>query len=343
MGSAPGAGYAGGMDSTPTARRRLAIIQTGGTIGSQPDRRGDLRPSKRLLTDRISDLSGFDTEVHQPFTLPSPQITPPHMHRLRDLIHLVADRVDGIVVTHGTDTLEETSFYLHLTVNVGVPVVLTGSMRHSREPSWDGPFNVWSAANVAMDPQSTGRGVIVVFGGDIFDARTVTKVHTTALEAFGGYPGPIGRIDALEGAPVLRYFARPEVRRPLDPPGAEARVEIVTAYAGWQGEGLGDALARADGVVIAALGVGNLPPAAVPIIAATTKPVVISTRADIGPILPVYGYDGGGKTLEAAGAIPASYLNAYKARMKLIVLLSLGYDRSAIDASFRGHGHASPH
>jgi L-asparaginase len=272
--------------------------------------------------------------VHQPFTLPSPQITPAHMHRLRELVQEVAPRVVGIVVTHGTDTLEETAFYLHLTVLTDRPVVVTGSMRHSREPSWDGPFNVWAASHVAMHPFSAGRGALVVFGGDIFDARTVTKIHTTALEAFGGYPGPIGRIDTLEGTPSLRYFARPEQRYPLDPPDATAQVEILTAYSGWHGEGLTEALERADGVVIAALGVGNLPPDVVPIIAATDKPVVIATRTDIGPILPIYGYEGGGKTLYAAGAIPASFLNAFKARIKLIVLLSLGYDRDGVAAMF---------
>ena len=276
----------------------------------------------------------FETEVHQPFTLPSPQITPAHMHRLRNLVHEVAPRVNGIVITHGTDTLEETAFYLHLTLQTDRPVVVTGSMRHSREPSWDGPFNVWAASHVAMHPFSFGRGALVVFGGDIFDARTVTKIHTTALEAFGGYPGPIGRIDTLEGTPSLRYFARPEQRDPLDPPDATARVEILTAYSGWRGEGLAEALERADGVVIAALGVGNLPPDVVPIIAATDRPVVIATRTDIGPILPIYGYEGGGKTLYSAGAIPASFLNAFKARIKLIVLLSLGYDRSAVAEAF---------
>lgn len=256
------------------------------------------------------------------------------MHVLRELVHEVAPRVNGIVITHGTDTLEETAFYLHLTLQTDRPVVVTGSMRHAMEPSWDGPFNVWSASHVAMHPFSTGRGALVVFGGDIFDARTVTKVHTTALAAFGGYPGPIGRIDTLEGTPVLRYFARPEQRYPLDPPDASAHVEILTAYTGWKGEGLTEALARADGVVIAALGVGNLPPDLVPLIRATDKPVVIATRTDVGPILPIYGYEGGGKTLNAAGAIPASFLNAFKARIKLIVLLSLGYDRDRVAASF---------
>lgn len=321
--------------------RRLAIIQTGGTIGSRPDLAGDLRPDSGFIIDRIADLAPLETTVVQPFTLPSPHITPRHMHMLRDCVHDVHREVDGIVITHGTDTLEETAFYLHMTVTSEVPVVLTGSMRHVGEPSWDGPFNIWAAAHTAAHPYSSGRGVMVVFGGDIFDARTVTKVHTTALEAFSGYPGPIGRIDTVDGLPSLRYFAQPEVRRPIDPVGPTARVEILTAYAGWTGEGLIGALRRADGVVIAALGSGNLPAELVGIIAATDKPVVIATRTDIGPILPVYGYEGGGKTLEQAGAIPASFLNAFKARIKLIVLLSMGYDRDRIDSSFRAHGTAS--
>jgi len=316
-------------------RRKLAIIQTGGTIGSRPNLEGDLTPDSTMLTDRIADLREFDVEIHQPFTLPSPHITPAHMHELRDLIRELAPHVDGIVITHGTDTLEETAFYLHLTVSVPVPVVLTGSMRHSQEPSWDGPHNVWSAGHTAMHPHSRDRGVMVVFSGDIFDARTVTKIHTTGLEAFSGYPGPIGRIDALEGRPILRYFARPEVHSPTQAEPPSAHVEILTAYAGWRGEGFAEALERSGGLVIAALGCGNLPPDLVPLIEATDKPIVISTRTDIGPILPIYGYEGGGKDLQRAGAIPAPFLNAFKARIKLIVLLSRGFTRERIAASFR--------
>ncbi len=321
--------------------RRLAILQTGGTIGSRTDQAGELRPDSEFLIDRIADLSPLETQVIQPFTLPSPHITPRHMHQLRECIHDIHNDVDGIVITHGTDTLEETAFYLHLTVDSQVPVVLTGSMRHVGEPSWDGPFNIWAAAHTATHPFSVNHGVMVVFGGDIFDARTVTKVHTTALEAFSGYPGPIGRIDTVEGKPSLRYFARPEVRNPVDPAGPTATVEILTAYAGWTGEGLVEALRRADGIVIAALGSGNLPAQLVDIIAESDTPIVIATRTDIGPILPIYGYEGGGRTLERAGAIPASFLNAFKARIKLIVLLSLGYDRDRIDAAFRAYGRAS--
>ncbi len=327
--------YPDPIAATSDRSRTLAVIQTGGTIGSRPDLLGDLRPDEHMLDDEIAELAGFDVRVHRPFTLPSPHVTPAHMHELRELIHRVAPEVGGIVVTHGTDTLEETAFYLHLTVSVDVPVVITGSMRHSQEPSWDGPFNLWSAAHTAMHEYSRDRGVMVVFSGDVFDARTVTKVHTTGLEAFSGYPGPIGRIDTLEGRPVLRYFARPERRTPTPAEPPTAHVEILTAYAGWRGEGFTEALERSDGLVIAAMGCGNLPPDLVELIEASDKPVVISTRTDIGPILPIYGYEGGGKTLQRAGAIPASFLNAFKARIKLILLLSRGFDLERIEASFR--------
>jgi L-asparaginase len=174
----------------------------------------------------------------------------------------------------------------------------------------------------------------VVFSGDIYDARTVTKVHTTRPDAFGGYPGPIGHVNAVNNQSVVHYFARPEPRIPLEPPNVNPKVEILTAYAGWQGEGLNEALERADGVVIAALGTGNLPPDLTPMIHASNKPIVICTRTHSGPILPVYGYAGGGKKLLEAGAIPASHLNAFKARIMLIVLLAMNRSRDEIFQHF---------
>ncbi|MBB6098023.1 L-asparaginase [Deinobacterium chartae] len=316
---------------------RLALVHTGGTIASRPDASGAVKPqaTPQELTESLPQLERFELTVHQPFQLPSPHVTPQHMHRLRDLLEELAPRHDGIVLTHGTDTLEETAFYLHLTYRGETGVALTGSMRHALEPSWDGPGNLWSAAQVAVHPASRGRGPLVVFGGDIFDARTVTKTHSTALDSFGGYPGPIGRIDAgAMGRGELHYFARPEARRPFAPPHAEPKVEILYAYAGWRGEGLNEATARADGVVIAALGTGNLHPDTVPLIAASPVPVVIATRTHAGPVLPVYGYPGGGASLIEAGAVPASFMNAHKARLLLIVLLALGYDHKAIHDTF---------
>lgn len=321
--------------------QHLAVLHTGGTIASRPDASGALTPQ---VAPRVPGLPS-SVQVHdiQAFNLPSPHVTPRHMEDLRLLIEDEAKRHDGIVVTHGTDTLEETAFYLHLTLATPVPVVLTGSMRHASEPSWDGPGNLLDAAQVALHPASRGRGPLVAFGGDLFDARTVTKVHTSASDAFGGYPGPIGRIDHVGGHAALHYFARPEVStqaRPLfAPKHLNARVEILYAYAGWQGEGYAEAAARADGLVIAALGTGNLPAELLPLVAETCaagKPVVIATRTHAGPVLPLYGYAGGGATLQRAGAIPASFLNAHKARLLLLVLLGMGLGPEEIEAAFAG-------
>ncbi|EYB69368.1 asparaginase/glutaminase [Deinococcus phoenicis] len=305
--------------------QRLAVIHTGGTIASRPNPHGPgVTPQSAPSVPGLLDVTITD---HQPFSLPSPHVTPAHMLALAHLIGELAPGHDGVVVTHGTDTLEETAFLLHLVLATRTPVVLTGSMRHAEEASWDGPGNLLDAAQVALHRQSEGRGPLAVFGGDIFDARTVTKVHTTAVDAFGGYPGPIGRIDRTGDLAHLRYFAMPEARPVYAPPALSAHVEILYAYAGWQGEGYAEADARSDGLVIAALGTGNLPAELLPLIARTAaagKPVVIATRTHAGPVIPVYGYAGGGATLVEAGAIPASFLNAHKARLLLLVLLSLG-------------------
>ncbi len=309
----------------------LALIHTGGTIASRPDPAGHVIPQE---APQLDGLPGVKVRVLEPFQLPSPHVRLSHMETLRELIGGLSGvdgpHVDGAVVTHGTDTLEETAFFLHLTLNAPFPVVLTGSMRHAGDLSWDGPGNLRDAATVALSPQSAGRGPLVVFGGDVFGARSVTKIHTTAPGAFGGYPGPIGRVDG----DAVRFFARPEARPLFRPQNLNAKVEILYAYAGWQGEGFLEAQARADGLVIAALGTGNLPPELLPLIAASGRPVVIATRTHAGPVLPIYGYPGGGATLVAAGAIPASFLNAHKARILLVVLLGSGLSGGEIRAVF---------
>ena len=141
--------------------RRLAIINTGGTIASRPDEHGLVKPDLgvNLLID-IPGLENLEIEQHQPFNLPGPHITLAHMQQIRFLIEEIAPITDGIVVTHGTDTLEETAFFLHLTLTTDTPVILTGSMKHALEPSWDGPGNLWSAIQVATHGASRGRGAL---------------------------------------------------------------------------------------------------------------------------------------------------------------------------------------
>lgn len=312
--------------------QRLALIHTGGTIASKPNANASgVTPQD---APEMPGMQGVQVSEHQPFNLPSPHMTPVLMLELAHLIEEVSPHADGVVVTHGTDTLEETAFLLHLILPALIPVVLTGSMRHASEVSWDGPGNLLDAACIALHQDSAGRGPLVAFSGDIFDARTVTKIHSSAIDAFGGYPGPLGRVDRAHHYNHVRYFATPEPRPTYSPKHLNAKVEILYAYAGWTGEGFAEAIARADGVVIAALGIGNLPAELLPLIQNTEKPVVIATRTHAGPILPVYSYAGGGVTLVEAGAIPASFLNAHKARLLLLTLLSMEMNKERIRRVF---------
>lgn len=325
---------------------RVVVLATGGTIAGRAAAAGDNIGYVAGQVDVADMLRGIDAPAgielvgEQVAQLDSKDMDAAtwQMLALRCAAWLAPPDVVGLVVTHGTDTLEETAFLLHLLLNTATPVVLTGSMRHAAEVSWDGPANLLDAAGVALHPQSAGRGPLVVFGGDIFDARTVTKVHTTAVDAFGGYPGPIGRIDRTEDAAHVRFFATPERRRTYAPSRLDARVDILYAYAGWRGEGYAGAQAGADGIVIAALGTGNLPAELLPLIAATQQPVIIATRTHAGPVLPVYGYAGGGATLVRAGAIPASFLNAHKARILLLTLLGSGLGKGEIREIFAEAG-----
>jgi L-asparaginase len=244
--------------------------------------------------------------------------------------------VQGIVIAHGTDTLEETAYLLDRTLDQTVPVAITGAMRTSSDDGWDGPRNLLDAARVAASELSRGRGVMVVFNGKIFAGREAVKTHTTDLDAFtapyGGalgkveqerviYVGPHGRGGAQRGSGEAGQSA------PLNPPGLSARVALVPMVVGDDGKMLDLARPSHDGVVVAAFGSGNVPPGAVPAIARWIeegKPVVLGTRCPTGVVSPLYAFDGGGARLVALGAIPAGPRSLSQARMELMIAASAG-------------------
>jgi L-asparaginase len=231
---------------------------------------------------------------------------------------------DGIVITHGTDTIEETAYLLARTLDPEVPVAITGAMRTSSEPGWDGPRNLTDAARVAASPMSRGRGTMVVFDGLILAGREVAKVQATALDAFANPHGkPSGRVDQDS----VHFAAPPIGRAVLDPRGLTARVALIPMVVGDQGELLDLARATHDGVVVVAFGSGNLPPAAVPAIQrwiADGKPVVLASRCLYGEVTPVYAFPGGGASLVRDGVIPAGARTPSQARMELVICLSRG-------------------
>jgi L-asparaginase len=309
----------------------IHILFTGGTISMQRDAQAGgnvpthggealvrLAPGiERIAPLRIEDWA----------RLPACHFGPDKLWSLRERVRELVEsgEVSGVVITHGTDILEETAYLLDRTLDRRVPVVLTGAMRTSSDEGWDGPANLRDAVTAAASKSSVGRGAMVVFAGQVYAGRTAAKSHATGLEAFTApHAGPIGKL--TEG--VVRYAVAPEVTgSPLRPGALSARVAHVPMVVGDDGSTL-DLLRDAhDGVVIEAYGSGNVPPGAVPAIKRwldAGKPVVLASRCWWGQVTPVYAFEGGGARTTAMGAIPAGPRTPSQARMELTIALSAG-------------------
>jgi len=258
--------------------------------------------------------------------LPACHLGPDRLWALRERVRALAEsgEVAGIVITHGTDILEETAYLLGRTLDPRVPVAITGAMLTSSDAGWDGPRNLVDAARVAASPASAGRGAMVVFHGRVYAGATAAKTHTTDPDAFSApHAGPVGR---MEPAGVV-YEAAPRPASRLTPDGLTARVALVPMVVGDDGAMLDRALPGHDGVVIEAFGSGNVPPGAVPAIGRWLeqgKPVVLASRCLYGTVQPTYAFEGGGARTTAMGAIPAGPRTPSQARMELTIALSAG-------------------
>ena len=233
---------------------------------------------------------------------------------------LSGDAFAGAVVTHGTDTLEETAYLLDLVLRTDRPVVLTGAMKTADDPGWDGPANLIAAVGAVTARYDRDTGVGVMMAGRLHAARNVAKSHTEAFTAF---------TSSDDG---------PSVRDRIATDRLDSRVELIAAAAGTDAKFLRHAVATgARGIVLTALGQGNVPPAMLDGVreaVAARVPVVVASRCAEGRTAPRYGYPGGGVTLADAGAIFSGCLPAPKARIKLMELLGAGSTFEAIRASF---------
>lgn len=320
--------------------KALQIITTGGTIGSRIDpatggavpavRAGELVALSPGLSE-IAEIRAREFGLLQSWNI-GPQV-------MADIAAVVADSlrddsVAGAIVTHGTDTMEETAFALDLLVDSPKPVVVTGAMRNASEPDFEGPRNLVAAARVALDDASCGRGTMVVMNGEIHAARYVTKTHTTAFDTFRS---PERDAMGVVGDDVrFRFDLEPSPK--LQPGRAEPRVHLVKMAAGADDLLLRALLdARASGVVVEGSGAGNVPDAwnePIAALIAAKTPVVLVSRCLAGPIVPAYGGTGGGRTLHALGVIDGGWLSGPKARVALSVTLGSGMDIDAIRAFF---------
>ena len=325
-----------------SVRATVHVLFTGGTISMRRDPvTGAALPalSGREIVARVPGLRRVARlRLEDLARLPGPHVTPAWMWRLRGRVEQVlADPdVHGLVITHGTDTLEETAYLLDLTVASSKPVVLCGAMRTFSDPGWDGPANLTGAVRTAAHADASGRGTLVVVGEGIHAASRVRKWHTQRLDAFRSELGPVGVLDRDH----VRFHA-PAFRGPvLRPRRLVTAVDLHVLGAGTDDGLLRASLARgARGLVLEGTGAGNVPPAVLPGIRAALRarvPVVVVSRCSEGRVAPLYGFEGGGQRLAEMGAILGGDLGGPKARVKLMVALGTTDDPGTLRRIFEG-------
>ena len=320
---------------------RLATFFTGGTISMRIDPvTGGAVPALSgeeiiALVPGLDQIAEFDLINFA--RLPGPHWTPGRMMELARAVRekLADEKIAGAVITHGTDTLEETAYLLDLVLDEEKPVVLVGAMRNSSELSWDGPGNLRSAVRVAIDGQARGLGVIVAMSDQLIAAAEVTKTHTESTDTFQSRDfGPLGLVDKDRVIVTRRPFEREHIITDK----IEERVDLIKMYAGADGRFIDFAVDDgARGLVIEALGRGNVTPAALPAIERAIKagaPVVITSRCPRGRVLDTYAYEGAGKQLRKMGAILGGMLTPASARIKLMLALGAGWSLEQIRKSF---------
>lgn len=326
---------------------RVAVVTTGGTIDSVGADRLDLAAyletgrrlePGQLLASITVELATIARVTEVPFRrLRAHAMTDTDLADLRDVIAglLARDEADGVVITHGTNTLEETAWLLHLVLATDAPAVLTGAMRPASGLSADGPLNLVEAVRVAASPGARGLGVLVVMDDTIHGARDVTKSNTLRVSAFAdGASGPLGRVDGdgrvvithrpARGTSVRGAYAAVDLR-------ALPRVDVLTSYQGADGALVDAAVAAgARGIVSAGTGAGYPTPGEVAALErASAAGVVVCQASRVGagrvPLVP---------SLVARGWLAADDLVPWKARILLRLALAAGEDPASIQARF---------
>ncbi len=308
--------------------KRIIIVFTGGTIAMRIDEKTNAAVPAISGEQILQMTPGLDSIAEIGFlnfsNIPGPHMTPEKMFELSKAIQykLEVEGYDGAVVTHGTDSLEETAYLVDLTTNSEKPIVFFGSMKNSSELGFDGPMNLIAATYAAVSNEAYGRGVLVVMNNEIHSASQVTKTNTHTLDTFKSTDfGPIGFIDNDKA-----YFYHDYTKRQhIGSEAIDSRVDLIKTACGMDDKLLRYCVdSETHGIVIEGMGRGNIPPTMVPGIEyALGKgiPIVLVSRCMMGKVLDSYGYPGAGKELTKRGVILGDNLPGQKARIKLIVAL----------------------
>lgn len=321
--------------------KNIAIIFNGGTISMKIDEKIKAAVPSLSAEEIMSMIPGVEEyaeiEAYTFSSMPSPHMTLETMLKLSKFTTELVERedIDGVVITHGTDTLEETAYLLDLTVKTKKPVVVTGAMRSGSELGYDGPFNLATSICTAISDEAVGRGVLVCFNGELNSASEVTKANSMALNAFRTPNfGPIGIVDNdnvifYRDANHLEKYDVSEIKKQVAL--IKCVVDMDSSYIDYLIEkGCG-------GIVIEALGRGNVPPKMVEGIKKAIEleiPVVVVSRCFEGRVFESYGYEGGGKQLKDLGVIFGDTLPGQKARIKLILAINSGMNIHEVARAF---------
>jgi L-asparaginase len=311
-----------------TGAKKVVVVATGGTIASRYDAVGKALVSVASGAELLATLGllapAVDVVLEDFSNVGSNRICLDTSFRLALRIDdlLKDDAISGCVVTHGTDTLEESAFLASLVMKSAKPVVFTGAQRGADQPDADGPRNLADAISVAASADAANLGVLVVFAGKVLSAIDAAKVHTSDMAAYASSgAGPVGEVDHGSVLITRRLLGYPTI----DADRIETRVDLITLAMGADDRLFEAAVGSgARGIVLECFGRGNATPAVAEAVArATQKGIVtiVTSRCPHGRVLPLYG-DGGGRDLETAGAVFAGRLQGPKARLLLCLALA---------------------
>ncbi|WP_010095946.1 asparaginase [Ornithinibacillus scapharcae] len=318
--------------------KKIIIVHTGGTISMLENKEtGEVNTTNEHPLSNIPYNFGEDIFIdeHMEFSLPSPHITPKHMLILAQKVEELLLEYDGVVITHGTDTLEETAYFLDLVLDSEKPVILTGAMRSSNEIGSDALYNLISSIRVVQSPDAYSKGVLVVMNDEIHSAINVTKTSTSNIATFQSPQyGPIGII--TKESIIFHHQLVTRTTYPVTT--ITKNVPLLKAYAGMDSNIL-ELICKGnpDGIVLEGLGQGNLPKDVMPAIKkilANNIPIVLVSRSFRGTVQPTYAYEGGGKQLKELGVIFTNGLTGPKARLKLMIALENNFDITVIREIF---------
>ena len=321
--------------------KKIAIIFNGGTISMKIDEKIKAAVPSLSAEEIMSMIPGVEEyaeiEAYTFSSMPSPHMTLETMLKLSKFTTELVERedIDGVVITHGTDTLEETAYLLDLTVRTKKPVVVTGAMRSGSELGYDGPFNLATSICTAISDEAVGRGVLVCFNGELNSASEVTKANSMALNAFRTPNfGPIGIVDNDN----VIFYRDANYSEKYDVSEIKKQVALIKCVVDMDSSYIDYLIEKGcGGIVIEALGRGNVPPKMVDGIKKATElniPVVVVSRCFEGRVFESYGYEGGGKQLKDLGVIFGDTLLGQKARIKLILAINSGMNIHEIARAF---------